>query len=1671
MCAKDTKNRRGRFTCLNSQGVKYIRDEILNGKIVSAHVKRVLDASGKTYRVLDIGCGDFPYLREDTDSERLLSVFSPSNNEVRAEFFLIDPDAKIQIPQGWKEFTTFVPCRFHQFLEDNKYSAERNKKFDLIILSAVPHELYLEWCLSRIIQKKSDEEEKLKKVAVASCNRKEFCDHLFRKLSALLNVEGYILLVENYCPKRVKQEAQLQAQQIQYALINHADSPSAFFPTEEYVDIAQKIGFECDFQDSVRCVNQDWIHALNNNDIFTKLDESIRKNIKLAFEGRRFGCKLIRKVAECPSDVDYQNDSELRRGFLFDMSSVVNFDELDKVLHEWVDAKTGVEDIKTKYKDVFWQSAKKSVFSQLIKKCYDVVKRTFSYEIITYPKLFSCWVSINSLVAGGRFCSVDKTGRMTPILCTDEGVKVYMREEVEFQDWNEIAFNFFSSVRALEELLSKSGLNEDVRKIARSPSVYNYMRHTPCVRSLTLTYARQLSSNQASHIPADIQLATQEDAINALELGHWQSKPESLEEQKHRLIVIDFKKRSDDKDETDSCLRAAEEINKFMIESGGYYTDVEDKNYVEYLTALYLDFLFLRRFENENEKDIGKLIDDFKTRWENKIRDVFDDGDGVGKKFLEIIAKAIDAAKGKHFQIVNLPRAFVTFSAPIYLDENGDESSADRKKQPPGSMMIFTDKLLPKDALDSMVAVTEHTFDVIRALELKWVVEKRNQELLLSNTKSAIGSIMSRNGSHNIGSHVLAALSHNVGTMPDDRVLYQYIQQRMDYIATATTDFPAWRQLTMLVSGMLREFLIQRHLLDHIAGSEGLRAYQFQNRSLAPNQNNTIRIHIRRIKDDVKNWVNNGFLSCVNGEIVDDNSCVVPFINYRSESGAYSALKDNKDIAVAIPGGVVGQHAFYTILENIVRNAAKHDWAKADKADSKYANLELYIDFRDNPKEGLVEFRVWTCVIGFKQKVGTTIVHAKRIGIGNSGESVLNEITKKVCQCFIDADGGLRKENWGIAEMRISAGYLRNCDIADIGGLNNCGVVDNDCETIKIIRPVNVSLPDATEALGYRFDLYKPRELLVVLPESCNCSSSVLECANQNANQYGVWVKRECDLVKEVNLSFSYVLFDVFDINNEYRQCLPFRVIATKIVSREIKANNDSDDSKKGGGCLSSAKRLIPEIGSPIFKYIGSVDDLSDVDKLAKDERTAKVLCESLLERVYGIWVSHVAKDKIATENPALAIYVAGGGNEKKSLVTKFDLLRFVLENSFNAAAKSFLDIGLAANVPNSTTGSVAVDGQNSGELKSNALFTKVLNGIIALKPRDVSVSFNEGSESPGQSLKLLALSDVLRRQIQSWFCALYGMTTDSLKCYKEFTSSKAYKAFISYICGPILSQAEVFLSKYEEDYSTLPLDFKIEVDKNDECVPQPYIYCGKQKVEVEYSNDDKQCLMRYDEGYMCYLRHSPGLGGDIGNYLEPLSGSQSYLGAFVALRDNLLNNVTSINDKRFVVSLVENAAMRILIIDERVKDFMDNHNEVRRKLGGLGIAVMDDDDSEVINLFDAINIDGGGGRLDDALSVHVSGVALKDFEVLIIHQGIIDKLLNGHENVEVVREFLKALISRMKYVVVATGRGSPANIPDEARVLPYSVIKDTLLKCYPEKMILVGAVMNILSVRNTKGG
>ena len=89
-----------------------------------------------------------------------------------------------------------------------------------------------------------------------------------------------------------------------------------------------------------------------------------------------------------------------------------------------------------------------------------------------------------------------------------------------------------------------------------------------------------------------------------------------------------------------------------------------------------------------------------------------------------------------------------------------------------------------------------------------------------------------------------------------------------------------------------------------------------------------------------------------------------------------------------------------------------------------------------------------------------------------------------------------------------------------------------------------------------------------------------------------------------------------------------------------------------------------------------------------------------------------------------------------------------------------------------------------------------------------------------------------------------------------------------------------------------------------------------------------------------------------------------------------------------------------------------------------------------------------------------------KFFDVFIIHQGLIDKLLprvgTGSKDVE---KFINSLKVYVPYVLITTGRGTPANVPDSARILPFPVLENTLFKKYPEKLVLLDTIMNILPI------
>ena len=145
----------------------------------------------------------------------------------------------------------------------------------------------------------------------------------------------------------------------------------------------------------------------------------------------------------------------------------------------------------------------------------------------------------------------------------------------------------------------------------------------------------------------------------------------------------------------------------------------------------------------------------------------------------------------------------------------------------------------------------------------------------------------------------------------------------------------------------------------------------------------------------------------------------------------------------------------------------------------------------------------------------------------------------------------------------------------------------------------------------------------------------------------------------------------------------------------------------------------------------------------------------------------------------------------------------------------------------------------------------------------------------------------------------------------------------------------------------------------------------------------------------------------------------------------------------RDVTRLMENALLRILIIDERTKKFVSDH-QFEKRFERMGIFACDENDTLTADL------------------IFGSGTVSSRFEIVVVHQGIIDKLWKDHSQ-SGVDELLQNLKRRCRYVVITTGRGIPANIPQTARVLPFSIIEGSLFKQYPEKMILVDAIMNIL--------
>lgn len=939
----------------------------------------------------------------------------------------------------------------------------------------------------------------------------------------------------------------------------------------------------------------------------------------------------------------------------------------------------------------------------------------------------------------------------------------------------------------------------------------------------------------------------------------------------------------------------------------------------------------------------------------------------------------------------------------------------------------------------------------------------------VEQTKSAIGAIMSRNGSHNIGSHVLAALTDHIGTMPDDKVLYQYIQHRMDYIATATTNFPAWRQPTMFLGNMMKTFLSQRHLLENIAGSEGLRAWKFQGRNcFSKDHVATVKLRIRR----------------------DEGEKKIDLLQYEVHGGRMDLTND---IALAIPGGTVGQHAFFTIIENIVRNAAKHDWSSPPvrTRKNKFAitesgeevingNLEIFIDFKDIPEEGNVEFTIFSNMSDADDKIEGD----------NDNLSLLGAIGKSIDTKFINEYGALRKEDWGIAEMKISVGYLQNRETGVIGGLgwiNTKGKLDEVKFGENLISAVarKIDANDEVNHLGYTFKVPKTRTLLIVVDDAAEIEKLDSERKKLLA-RHGVYVKSasEAELGKADN-SFEFILMNAFS-SDRLKWLLPFRVVCMQPCNC----------------CAKTADRVA--IWDETDETTESIVGMLAQSPLEDVERNA----ESILTRLSACWVSYL-KRRRKLIGPLNLTVSTETGNEKKGqgLVNPASAVRFVLEEGFDRAIDSFWKLTASD-----------IRACRKDWLDETKIAIDILKKSAELSDVDESVKQSDGD-----------YSSIVIKQFELWLKDCRELSRDGVLKYLhgkeeggaagigvsiEF-KNHPFKKFVDYIIE-VCAQAKGYLGQYAEQIVTLPEDFSTStvtegVVDNNTC---KVFSCGgvtlngctgvniKDVQTIKYYRHYDPCISKKKDDEAVDFIANPFKGtNDI--YVEPLSGTQSYLSQMRDLVSNKHSTEIATTEVPktylFIAKLVECALMRILIVDERMSRFVNNHSALTlATLSLMNIFVGDDktvtDELEAHQKAkrirrkstDVLSFNSGGLVELDTESITLLRSAIRNeddkglqdvyrrlesfherFDVLIIHQGILDKWFHGvvsnSGKMAVLYDSFKKVFP---YVIITTGRGTPANIPNMARVLPFSTIETTLFRKYPEKLVLVDAIMNILPVK-----
>ena len=351
------------------------------------------------------------------------------------------------------------------------------------------------------------------------------------------------------------------------------------------------------------------------------------------------------------------------------------------------------------------------------------------------------------------------------------------------------------------------------------------------------------------------------------------------------------------------------------------------------------------------------------------------------------------------------------------------------------NILVVTPEPLTSDRLKKYALI-------LTSIMAPYLIQRRDEETI----KSAKAAIMSRNMSHNLGSHVMFYIKQKLNSVqkmlaedvlkdlyPDNLEgkaeelknknfempflvglgrFINYLQERQDYIATIATDYiPANSTISFkdFIYDELKPDLRYKRHKERMSSSSETKGYQ---------PKNLLMDYIAYSED-----------------YIGSEQIIMKFENFTGEEpkpqdeAQNISFSDLRKFDIALPGGVIGRQAFFSIIENIIRNAAKHSRRRTDGyleidfnvinpyADDDWWKGLLYKDYTPENLKAL-----------YQEASDKYYILAITNNMPNDPEAI-NNLAAGLNEDYVDEKGNMKDSNKGLKEIRISAAWIRNYTI------------------------------------------------------------------------------------------------------------------------------------------------------------------------------------------------------------------------------------------------------------------------------------------------------------------------------------------------------------------------------------------------------------------------------------------------------------------------------------------------------------------------------------------------------------------------------------------------------------------------------------------------------------------